>query len=166
MSSYSLRRSIPAKPSTPEPNSIMLLGSGTVPPVVLVLVPIPRIVNASEGTVFDRVLGSLRRSGVLVPINRIPIVHHGILQVQPVGTAFYSRKKGAQREPAAEIPKRSEGPRTSRSRSVDWWPLPDLNLRRFRRRERSESLLPKSRSAARDLVQADLARSIGGPCRT
>ena len=42
----------------PEPNSMMLLGSGTVPVVVLlelllllVLLPVPRTVKASEGIV-------------------------------------------------------------------------------------------------------------------
>jgi hypothetical protein len=54
-SASSLRRSMPARPRTPEPNSMMLLGSGVVPVVVvLVLVVldwVPRTVNASEGIV-------------------------------------------------------------------------------------------------------------------
>ena len=44
---------MPARPRTPEPNSMMLLGSGVVP-VVLVLVllcSLPRTVNDSEGIV-------------------------------------------------------------------------------------------------------------------
>src|SRR5271166_4947410 len=39
----SLRRSMPASPSIPEPNNTMLLGSGVV--------PLPVMVNDSEGTV-------------------------------------------------------------------------------------------------------------------
>ena len=50
----SLRRSTPARPRMPEPNSIKLLGSGTVPVVVVlvvVLLLVPRTVKDSEGIV-------------------------------------------------------------------------------------------------------------------
>ncbi len=51
----SRRRTAPARPRMPEPNSMMLPGSGTVPVVVvLVLVVldwVPRTVNDSEGIV-------------------------------------------------------------------------------------------------------------------
>ena len=49
---WNLRRNHPAKPIRPEPKSMTLLGSGTEPVlvvVVVVLLPVARTVNASEG---------------------------------------------------------------------------------------------------------------------
>ena len=46
---------MPARPRTPEPNSMMLLGSGVVPVVVVlvlvVVLSLPRTVKDSEGIV-------------------------------------------------------------------------------------------------------------------
>ena len=61
----------------PEPNSMMLLGSGIVPVVLVVLVVV--VVPSQNRERFrrnrsDRVLRSRRRTGVLVPVNRVASV--------------------------------------------------------------------------------------------
>ena len=87
----------------PEPNSMMLLGSGTVPVVVVlvlvVVLSLPRTVKDSEGIVPTEFSEACRRTGVLIPVNRVAVGYAGVLQVQPVGAGA-----GKVRAAAAKVP--------------------------------------------------------------
>ena len=85
----------------PEPNSIKLPGSGTVP-VVVVLVRRAglraqhreRFRGNGAHLVLDGSTGNPAKCslpGVLIPVNRVAAGDAGILQVQPVGAAVKSR---------------------------------------------------------------------------
>ena len=86
----------------PEPNSMMLLGSGVVVPVVVVVVvvagravPLPISVKDSEGIVPTELSEAEDGTAVFIPVDRIAVADNRVLQVQPVATGVQSGRREA-----------------------------------------------------------------------